>query len=133
MPLGNAKDVIVLSRPGSVDVAGVAASERSSRTAFGTGTAAGMISGGWEKGIEMSVAVRVGVALRVSAPALTLGIIIRVAGGAEELEVVRAWTAGGRAATGEEKKYRTTATWEMRIVDFIVGLLEEERGWAVRG
>lgn len=58
---------------------------------------------------------------------MRLVMIIRVAGGAGGLGVVRAWMAGGRAATREEKSDRATATWERRMGAFIVGLLEEEK------
>ena len=97
MPLGKENAVIVLLGSMDVDVdgevTGVSGPERSSSTPFG----------GWEKGREKSVAVRVGVAALVSAPVLvgTRPVIIRVAGGAGGLGVVRTWTAGGRAVTRE--------------------------------
>lgn len=132
MPLGKAKVVIVLSGSGMV-VSGVAELERSSRTAFGTGARALIISGVWEKGTETSVAVRVAVALLVPALVLVgLVTIILVAGGARVLGVVCAWMAGGRPATREEKRNRATATWKRRMGAFIVELVEEERGWAMR-
>jgi len=87
------------------------------------GAAIGMASGGWEEGMGEAVAVRVGVALLGPASVLVgmgLVMVIRVAGGAGRLGVVRAWMAGGRAATREEKKDRATATWERRMGAFIV-------------
>jgi hypothetical protein len=126
MPPGKANDVTALAGSGPVDVGGdvtgAAGSERSSRGAFGMGAAIGMASGSWEKGTGRSVAVRVGVALLGPASVLVgmgLVMVIWVAGGAGGLGVVRAWTAGGRAATREEKRDRATATWERRM-GFIV-------------
>lgn len=127
MPPGKANDVTALTGSGPVnvggDVTGAAGSERSSRSAFGMGAAIGTASGGWEKGNGRSVAVRVGVALLGPASVLVgmgLVMVIWVAGGAGGLGVVRAWTAGGRAATREEKRDRATVTWERRMGAFIV-------------
>jgi hypothetical protein len=130
-PLGSVRAAVIVLLGSIADpVTRATGSVLSSRAAFGIGSGTGMAVGGWddEIGMEVSVAVRVGVGLVVVSVlgGARLVVVIWVAGGAGGLGAVRGWAAGGRAATREEMSHKAKAIWGRRMGAVIVGLLKEE-------